>query len=375
MKKIFLFILVIISFTTGLASSVVTTYDTFKTKTVLKDEFLIEKYNRGLISFEYCLFSPVNTSNKKLPLVLILEPSDSDTAFNSIIQTSKTVLLAKDFRNKNNSYAIIVKLPSKVDSYSAEDYNNGFIDLIDGLVKLGKVDKNKIYAYSSGVGSDILYSFIAKNSLYFTAVTIINGNPQNHRVEIAKNLPINILQSVDNPAFNNSISAYNKLVDMNNRNIVYSLFPSSTILNKNKASNLKNNFNWMYNFVKQKTSVLSSGKEGLLIVNGNKISEKPKRIKSNTLVSIPDVAKVLGYEAKFADGSKNIYELSKDKKLSIDLNNGKVFINGNQEKYFIPASPNNAVPLIRADFFARYMNATVKLNNTGAGFQVIVTSN
>lgn len=375
MKKIFLFILIVISFTTGFASSVTTSYNTFKTKTVLKDEFLTEKYNHGLIPFEYCLFSPVNPDNKKLPLVLILEPSDSSAAFDSVIQSAKTVLLAKDFRTKNNSYAIIVKLPSKVDSYAAEDYNKGFIDLIDGLVKLGKVDKNKIYAYSSGIGSDVLYSLIAKNSLYFTAVTIINGNPQNNRVEVAKNLPMNILQSADNSSYNNSIGTYNRLIDMNNRYIVYTLFPNSALLNKNKSANLKNNFNWMYNFIKQKTSVLPDGKEGLLIINGKKVGENPKRIKGSTLVSIPDVAKALGYETKFSEGSKNIVELSKDKKFSIDLTSGKIFINGNTEKDFIPTSPNNIVPLIRADFFVKYMNATIKLNNTGAGFQVTVISN
>jgi|GEM_PF-2715437 len=354
------------------ATAITTSYDTFKVKTVLKDEFLNETYNEGLVTFDYCLFSPVTANDKaKLPLVLILEPSDSKAAFDSVIQNSKNILLAKDFRSKNNSYALIVKFPSKVDAYSMDEYNKAFTTLIDRLVKSGKVDKNKIYAYTSGSGSDTIYSAMSKNSLYYTAVTVINGNPQNFRVEVAKNLPINIFQSIDNPAYSNSITAYNKFMDMNNRYVTYNLYANSGALNNVKSSNMKNHFNWMYNFVKQKTFVLPSGKDGRLFVGGKKIDTVPKRIQGNTLISLIDVTTALGY-AVTPNETRDMYDITIGKdKISVNLKDGKIYKNGTQEKNRIPASPHDK--LIRPDFFTKYMNANVKINNSGAGFQVTVT--
>ena len=354
------------------SNSISTSFDSFEVKTVLKDEFINDTY-RGLVTFDYCLFTPVSTGNSRLPLILILEPSDSQSEFDSVIQRTRNILLAQDFRSKNNSYALIVRLPSRVDAYSMDDYNSAFISMIDKLVTGGKVDRNRIYAYTSGSGSDTIYNAIAKNSLYFTAVTIINGNPQNLRVEVAKNLPINIFQSFDNPAFSGSLSAYNRFMDMNNRYITYNLYANSTSLNSVKSSEMKNHFNWMYQFVKQRTFVLPSGRDGRLFANGKTISIVPKRINGNTLVSLPEVTKALGYAIE-QTANKDIYEITNGaNKILVDLKDGRIYKNNAQESERIPTSPHDM--LIRPDFFTKYLNSNIKINNTGAGYQVTITSN
>ncbi len=235
------------------------------------DKFTYHTYKDDKVEFNYRLYTPQNIGKEKLPIILALHGSGEcadrkDYDNNSHLIVNRMILSWSDeeFQKNNPAYIIAPQFPSLEASYDTLNYQKAFINIIEGIIKSGNGDKNRVYASTLSMGSRIFYNLIGNFPEYFSAAHINCGNPADAKIENVKSMPLHIIHAENDTTVQTqfSIDTFKKLYSIGNKNIRLTLYPEKEMKDKNiedmhcpwEISNEeRENLEWIFSFDKSQT--------------------------------------------------------------------------------------------------------------------------
>lgn len=315
------------------------------------DKFESKEYN-GL---NYKLFSPENT--EALPLVIWMH-GRGDNGFQLRSAKNATMFAEDENQAKNPSYVLAPQSDDSVTEIRWTDQElENIIQVINGLIEEGKVDKNRVYIIGHSMGGQGTWNLLRKApDLFAAAITmaprIIENQAELDDLEALKNLPVWLFHATSDPVnkVEGSRDRYNKLVEIGNTKVKY------TELSDEEMKSFGIGYFSPFEF--HATNVVMANTPGVMewLFEQNKevSNENPDYNEENPSTDSEEKPVVDSEEKPSADNEENSSEDSEEKP-SVDneekpsIDNEENLNNSEQSK------PNNSQD-----------NNTEKLPNTGA---------
>ena len=186
------------------------------------DKFESKEYN-GL---NYKLFSPKKT--EALPLVVWMH-GRGDNGLQLRSAKNATMFAEDQNQEKNPSYVLAPQSDDSVTEIRWTDQElENIIQVINGLIEEGKVDKNRVYIIGHSMGGQGTWNLLRKApDLFAAAITmaprIIENQVELDDLEALKNLPVWLFHATSDPVnkVEGSRDRYNKLVEIGNTKVKY----------------------------------------------------------------------------------------------------------------------------------------------------------
>lgn len=186
------------------------------------DRFESKEYN-GL---NYKLFSP--EKSEALPLVVWMH-GRGDNGLQLRSAKNATMFAEDQNQEKNPSYILAPQSDDSVTEMKWTDHElENIIQVINGLIEEGKVDKNRVYIIGHSMGGQGTWNLLRKApNLFAAAITmaprIIENQAELDDLEALKNLPVWLFHATSDPVnkVEGSRDRYNKLVGIGNTRAKY----------------------------------------------------------------------------------------------------------------------------------------------------------
>lgn len=186
------------------------------------DKFEGKEYN-GL---NYKLFSPKET--EALPLVVWMH-GRGDNGLQLRSAKNATMFAEDQNQEKNPSYVLAPQSDDSVTEMKWTDKElENIIQVINGLIEEGKVDKNRVYIIGHSMGGQGTWNLLRKApDLFAAAITmaprIIENQAELDDLKTLKNLPVWLFHATSDPInkVEGSRDRYNKLVEVGNTKVKY----------------------------------------------------------------------------------------------------------------------------------------------------------
>lgn len=196
--------------------------DISKISSPVADKFESKEYN-GL---NYKLFSPEST--EALPLVIWMH-GRGDNGLQLRTAKNATMFAEDENQLKNPSYVLAPQSDDSVTEVRWTDKElENIIQVINGLIEEGKVDKNRVYVVGHSMGGQGTWNLLRKApNLFAAAITMAPRTIENQAelddLEALKDLPIWLFHAASDPVnkVEGSRDRYNKLVEIGNTKVKY----------------------------------------------------------------------------------------------------------------------------------------------------------
>lgn len=186
------------------------------------DKFESKEYN----GVNYKLFSPEMT--EAAPLVIWMH-GRGDNALQLRTAKNATMFAEDESQAKNPCYVLAPQSDDSVTQVRWSDRElENIIEVVNGLIEEGKVDRNRVYIVGHSMGGQGTWNLLRKApELFAAAITmaprVIEDQVELDDLEKLKDLPVWLFHAESDPVnlVSGSRDRYNKLIELGNENVKY----------------------------------------------------------------------------------------------------------------------------------------------------------